>query len=226
MDVIFLHAQVSGMWVHASTADQSDGVPSTVVDMFVGMTEIWWSCRACSDCCHAQHLTLFLQLLSLTGIVKNSTSARIAFKCTVVAYRRSRWLGSRVVSVLDSGVEGSGFKSQPRRCRVTVLGKLFTPIVPLHQAAKLVAALLMVARVTACLAESNTVGGFMTHITCRLTAKNRDQLWNPTLGNRVWATFTFCCLLYLALHNAVCMLFSSDAFLFVTLVVFITNFTL
>ena len=31
----------------------------------------------------------------------------------------------------------------------------------------------------------------MTHITCRLTAKNRDQLRNPTLGNRVWATFTF-----------------------------------
>ena len=24
-----------------------------------------------------------------------------------------------------------------------------------------------------------------------LTAKNRDQLRNPTLGNRVWATFTF-----------------------------------
>jgi len=31
----------------------------------------------------------------------------------------------------------------------------------------------------------------MTHVTCRLTAKNRDQLRNPTLGNRVWATFTF-----------------------------------
>ena len=31
----------------------------------------------------------------------------------------------------------------------------------------------------------------MTHITCRLTAKNRDQLRNPTLGNRVWAIFTF-----------------------------------
>jgi len=42
-----------------------------------------------------------------------------------------RWLGSRVVSVLDSGAEGPGFKSQPRRCRVTVLGKLFTPIVRL-----------------------------------------------------------------------------------------------
>jgi len=31
----------------------------------------------------------------------------------------------------------------------------------------------------------------MTHVTCRLTAKNRDQLRNPTLGNRVWASF-FC----------------------------------
>jgi len=41
------------------------------------------------------------------------------------------WLGSRVVSVLDSGAEGLGFKSQTRRCWVTVLGKLFTPIVPL-----------------------------------------------------------------------------------------------
>jgi len=26
----------------------------------------------------------------------------------------------------------------------------------------------------------------MTHVTCRLTAKNRDQLRNPTLGNRVY----------------------------------------
>ena len=31
----------------------------------------------------------------------------------------------------------------------------------------------------------------MTHVTCRLTAKNRDQLRNPTLGSRVWAIFTF-----------------------------------
>ena len=30
-----------------------------------------------------------------------------------------------------------------------------------------------------------------THVTCRLAAKTRDQLRNPTLGNRVWATFTF-----------------------------------
>jgi len=31
----------------------------------------------------------------------------------------------------------------------------------------------------------------MTHVTCRLTAKNRDQLRNPTLGKRVRATFAF-----------------------------------
>jgi len=41
------------------------------------------------------------------------------------------WLGSRVVSVLDPGAKGPEFKSEPRRCRVTVLGKLFPPIVPL-----------------------------------------------------------------------------------------------
>ena len=61
-----------------------------------------------------------------------------------------------MVSVLDSGAEGPGFKSQSRRCLVTVLGKLFTPIVPLFtKQKKMVAALLRVARVTAGLAESN-----------------------------------------------------------------------
>jgi len=40
----------------------------------------------------------------------------------------------------------------------------------------------------------------MNHVTCRLTAKNRDQLRNPTLGNGVWATFTLY-LLPLALAN-------------------------
>jgi len=29
----------------------------------------------------------------------------------------------------------------------------------------------------------------MTHVTCRLTAKNRDQLRDPTLGDPVWASF-------------------------------------
>ena len=36
-----------------------------------------------------------------------------------------------VVSMLDSGTVGPGFKSQPRCCLVTVLGKLFTPFVHL-----------------------------------------------------------------------------------------------
>ena len=43
-------------------------------------------------------------------------------------------------------------------------------------------------------AARQPTAGFMTHVVCRLTAKNRDQLQNPTLGNRVWAarfTFTF-----------------------------------
>ena len=31
----------------------------------------------------------------------------------------------------------------------------------------------------------------MTNVTSRLTAKDRDQLRNPTLGNRVWATFFY-----------------------------------
>ena len=65
------------------------------------------------------------------------------------------WLGSRVVSVLDSGAEGSGFKSQSRRCRVSLRQTVYTHRASVHQAAKLVAALLRVAGVTAGLAESN-----------------------------------------------------------------------
>jgi len=68
------------------------------------------------------------------------------------------WLGSRVVSVLDSSAGGPEFKLQPRRCWVTALGKLFTPIVPLfikEQEAKLVAAVLRVASLIEGLAESN-----------------------------------------------------------------------
>jgi len=78
--------------------------------------------------------------------IYNSGSARPRHTCCTLAnsadYIDQGWLGSRVVSALDSGAAGPGFKSQPRRCRVTVLGKLFTPI---HQAA----------RVTAGLAESS-----------------------------------------------------------------------
>ena len=50
----------------------------------------------------------------------------------------------------------------------------------------------------------------MTHVNCRLTAKNRDQLRNPTLGNRAWVTFTFyllpcrCCAIAVGPKQQVC----------------------
>ena len=68
------------------------------------------------------------------------------------------WLGSRVVGVLDSGAKGPGFKSQPRRCRVTVgpiRQTVHTHCASVHQAAELIAALLRVSGVAAGLAESN-----------------------------------------------------------------------
>ena len=57
--------------------------------------------------------------------------------------------------VLDSGAVGPGFKSQPRRCQVSLRQTVHTNRASVHQAAKLVAALLRVARVTAGLAEGN-----------------------------------------------------------------------
>ena len=92
---------------------------------------------------------------------------------------------------MDSGAEGPGFKSQSRRCRVTVLGKLFTPIV--HQAAKLATVLSRVAGVTAGLAESNAAYR-------RVYDSRHLQADCPEPGsapepyarqNRVWATSTF-----------------------------------
>jgi len=61
-------------------------------------------------------------LIVLSGARNDAITERSAW---------ARWLGSRAVSVLDSGAEGPGFKSLSLRCRVTVLGKLFTPILPL-----------------------------------------------------------------------------------------------
>jgi len=68
------------------------------------------------------------------------------------------WLGSRVVSVLDSGAEGH-FKDV-QIALATLSGNslrqtVHTHCTSVHQAAKLVAALLRVAGVTAGLAESN-----------------------------------------------------------------------
>jgi len=61
-----------------------------------------------------------------------------------------------VVSVLDSGVEGPWFKSQSRRCQGNSLRQtVHTGCASVHQAEKLVAALLRVAGLTAGLVESN-----------------------------------------------------------------------
>jgi len=66
------------------------------------------------------------------------------------------WLHSRVVSVLDSGAKGPGFKLQMRRRTGNSLRQtVYTHRSSVHQAAKLAAALLRVARVTAGLAESS-----------------------------------------------------------------------
>jgi len=65
------------------------------------------------------------------------------------------WLGSRVVSVLDSDAEEPGFKSQSRRCRNSLRQTVHTHCASVHQARKLVAALLRVVRVTAGLTECN-----------------------------------------------------------------------
>jgi len=75
-------------------------------------------------------------VIFLIGIIVANVPEGLLATVTVCIYElnvmsSAGWLGSRVVSVLDSGAEGPGFKSQSRRCRVTVLGKLFAPIVPL-----------------------------------------------------------------------------------------------
>jgi len=64
-----------------------------------------------------------------------------------------------VASVLNSGTEGPGFKSQLRRCRGNSLRQtVHTHCASVHQTAKLIAALLRVAGVTAGLVKKITAG--------------------------------------------------------------------
>ena len=44
---------------------------------------------------------------------------------------------------------------------------------------------------------------FMIHVTCRLTAKNRDQLRNRKLGSRVWASFFDYSVLLKIIHGTI-----------------------
>jgi len=72
-----------------------------------------------------KHLISFTKGASLF-LGKLITRFIIILLCKLCLY----W-ATGIVSVLDSGAEGLGFKSLLRHCRVTVLVKLFTPIVPL-----------------------------------------------------------------------------------------------
>ena len=73
----------------------------------------------------SEHYLVQVQMLKTCTLKLMITQEEIAF------HFRLKRLGSRVVTVLDLKRVGPGFKSQPRRCRVTVLGKLFSSIVPL-----------------------------------------------------------------------------------------------
>jgi len=65
------------------------------------------------------------------------------------------WLGSQVVSVLDSGAEGPGSNRSRDAVGNSLRQTVYTNHDSVHQAAKLVAVLLRVAWVTAGLTESN-----------------------------------------------------------------------
>jgi len=88
-------------------------------------------------------LLLLLQLLHCSSSISSNSNYRF------------RLVSNGDNAVHHLAVGGGSVAEWLALCRVTVLGKLFTPIVPLHQAAKGVAALLRVAAVTAGLAESN-----------------------------------------------------------------------
>jgi len=63
------------------------------------------------------------------GYIVSLLAGSLSCTCFHTRNALNGWLISRVVSVLNSGAEGPGFKSQSRRRRLTVLGKLFTPII-------------------------------------------------------------------------------------------------
>ena len=60
-------------------------------------------------------------------VVQNNKRQQVVAKIRRLKRCNKIYKQCRVVSVLDTGADGPRFKSQPRRCRVTVLGKLLTP---------------------------------------------------------------------------------------------------
>jgi len=52
---------------------------------------------------------------TVNAVRATSASQRRTKRLVYYSFKRHGWLGRRAVSVLDSGAEGPGFKSQPRR---------------------------------------------------------------------------------------------------------------
>ena len=116
---------------HGSTQPTDNSAPNFVTAF------TWTTMSAATTLCN-------LVFKSLADNMRQPTEARSTRKSIKAISHR-----------LDSGAEGPRFKSQPRRCRVTVFGQtVYTHCASVHRAAKLVATLLRVAGVTAGLAES------------------------------------------------------------------------
>jgi len=98
-----------------------------------------------------------------------------------------------VVNMLDSHAEGPGFKLQSWCHREQSYANCSHPSCLCSPSSKIGSSPLK-----GCEGNCRPGGkywqptaGFITRVTCRLTAKNWDQLQSPMLGNRVCATVTF-----------------------------------
>ena len=136
---------------------------------------------------------------------------RFARHCSVVAERAYSADMHCIVYILYCIIN----LSPALRCRVTVLSKPFTPIVPLHQAAKLVAALLRVAGVTAGLVESNGSLPPGLWLTSPAVWLLRTGISSGTLRS-VWATF----FILLMCHCSFTFPFYNCHFIFYCIVLF------
>jgi len=99
--------------------------------------------------------------------------------------------GSRVISVLESGAKGPGFKSQPQLSANSLRQTVHTIMPVLAKQRNCSSSL------KGCEGSCGPGGKywqpttrFMIYVTCGLTGKNWYQFQNPTLRNRVWATYT------------------------------------
>ena len=81
--------------------------------------------------CHVHMHQKWLQVSAQFISIVSHSSPPVHWLSLLKRFGRTLVLHVYLKLMLDSGAEGPGFKSQSRRCRVTVLGKLFTPIVPL-----------------------------------------------------------------------------------------------